>query len=77
MDTKHRKRSLCLLPVRFISLLFFGYAKIALENAPTLWTIGVLCGVYTLVSAAFAPVWAILTTYLYTQRVDEHEQVSA
>ena len=66
-----------LLPGRFISLLFFGYVKIALENAPTLWTIGVLCGVYTLVSAAFAPVWAILTTHLYTQRVNEHEQVSA
>ena len=67
-----------LLPGRFISLLFFGYAKITLENAPTLWTIGVLSGVYTLVCAAFAPVWAILTTHLYTERVDEHaQQVSA
>ena len=61
-----------LLPGRFISLLFFGYAKITLENAPTLWTIAVLSGVSTLVCAAFAPVWAILTTYLYKERVDEH-----
>ncbi len=67
-----------LLPGRFISLLFFGYAKITLENVPTLWTIAVLSGVYTLVCAAFAPVWAILTTQLYTERVDEHaQQVSA
>ena len=67
-----------LLPGRFISLLFFGYAKITLENVPTLWTIGVLSGVYTLVSAAFTPVWASLTTHLYTERVDEHaQQVSA
>ena len=66
-----------LLPGRFISLLFFGYAKITLENAPTLSTIGVLAGVYTLICAAFAPVWAILTTHIYTERVEGHtEKVS-
>ncbi len=63
-----------LLPGRFISLLFFGYTKITLENAPTLLTIGVLSGVYTLMCAAFAPVWAILTTHLYTERVEGHVQ---
>ena len=66
-----------LLPGRFISLLFFGFVKITLENAPTLWTIAVLSGVYTLVSAAFTPVWAILTTHLYTERIDEHTQQSS
>ena len=59
---------------RFISLLFFGYAKITLENAPTLWTIAVLSGVHTLVCAAFAPVWASLTTQLYMERASEHPQ---
>jgi len=63
-----------LLPGRFISLLFFGYAKITLENAPTLWTIGVLSGVNTLVCAVLAPVWASLTTHLYTKRVEGHTQ---
>lgn len=66
-----------LLPGRFISLLFFGFAKITLENAPTLWTMGVLFGVYTLICAAFAPVWAILTTHIYRERVEGHtEKVS-
>ena len=66
-----------LLPGRFISLLFFGYAKITLENAPTFSAIGVLAGVYTLICAAFAPVWAILTTHIYTERVEGHtEKVS-
>ena len=60
-----------LLPGRFISLLFFGYAKITLENVPTLWTVGVIIGVYTLISAALTPVWAILTTHLYTERQNE------
>ena len=67
-----------LLPGRFISLLFFGYAKMTLENAPTFWTVGVIFGVYTLICAVFAPVWASLTTQLYMERADEHaQQVSA
>ncbi len=37
-------------------------------------TIGVLSGVYTLICAAFAPVWATLTTHLYTERVGGHVQ---
>lgn len=63
-----------LLPERFISLLFFGYAEITLESAPTLWTAGIIFGVYTLICAALTPVWASLTTHLYTERVDEHGQ---
>ena len=63
-----------LLPARFISLLFFGYAKITLESIPTFWTVGVIFGVYTLICTAFAPVWASLTTHLYRERVDEHRQ---
>lgn len=63
-----------LLPRRFISLLFFGYAKITSENAPTLLTIAVLSGVYTLICAAFAPIWASLTTHLYRERVEGHVQ---
>ncbi len=63
-----------LLPGRVISLLFFGFVKITLEDAPTLWTMGVTYGVYTLICAAFAPIWAILTTHLYTERVEGHVQ---
>ena len=66
-----------LLPGRFISLLFFGYAKITLENAPTFWTVGAIFGVYTLICAAFAPVWASLTTQLYMERTaGDVQQVS-
>ena len=63
-----------LLSERFISLLFFGSMKITLENVPTLWTIGVLSGVSTLVCGAFAPVWASLTTQLYMEQADKHAQ---
>lgn len=63
-----------LLPGRFISLLFFGFAKITLENAPPFWTVGALFGVYTLICAAFAPIWASLTTQLYMEQADEHAQ---
>ena len=67
-----------LLPQRFIRFFFLGYAKIPLENAPNFWTIGAIVSVYTLVYAILAPVWASLTTHLYTERVDEHaQQVSA
>ncbi len=67
-----------LLPGRFISLLFFGFAKITLEHAPPFWTVGVIFGVYTLICAAFAPVWASLTTQLYMERAGgAAQQVSA
>ena len=67
-----------LLPQRFIRFFFLGYAKITLENAPNFWTIGAIVSVYTLVYAIMAPVWASLTTHLYTERVDEHaQQISA
>ncbi|RKU08628.1 hypothetical protein C6503_22820 [Candidatus Poribacteria bacterium] len=67
-----------LLPGRFISLLFFGYAKITLENAPSFWTVGAILGVYTLICAAFAPVWASLTTQLYMEQAGgDAQQVPA
>ena len=67
-----------LLPERFISLFFFGYAQITLENVPNFWAIGAMVGVYTLVQALLAPVWAILTTHLYKERVGEQvRQISA
>lgn len=67
-----------LLPGKFISFFFFGYAEIILENTPNFSTIGAVVGVQTLVYAILAPIWAILTTHLYMERVDEHaQQVSA
>ena len=67
-----------LLPGKFISFFFFGYAKIILENAPNFSTIGAIVGVQTLIYAMLTPIWASLTTHLYTERVDEHaQQISA
>ncbi len=61
-----------LLPQRFISLFFFGFARVSIDNAPNYWTIGAMVSVHTLIHAILAPVWASLTTHLYTERVDEH-----
>ena len=67
-----------LLSGKLISLLFFGYVRITLENGLNFWIIGTMVGIQTLVSAALIPIWASLTTHLYRARVDEQaEQVSA
>lgn len=67
-----------LLPGRFISLLFFGYAEITLENAPKFSTIGAIVGVQTLIYAMLTPIWASLTTQLYMERAGgDAQQVSA
>ena len=63
-----------LLPGKFISFFLFGYAEIILENAPNFSTIGAIVGVQTLIYAMLTPIWASLTTHLYTERVDEHAQ---
>ncbi|MYG28493.1 MAG: hypothetical protein F4213_21160 [Boseongicola sp. SB0677_bin_26] len=63
-----------LLSSRLIGLLFFGYAKITVEGAPMLWTVAAICSVQTLISAALTPIWASLTTHLYTEQVGEHTQ---
>ena len=63
-----------LLPGKFISFFFFGYAEITLENAPNFWTIGAIVGVQTLIYAMLTPIWAGLTTQLYMDRADEHAQ---
>ena len=67
-----------LLPGKFIGFFFLGYAKIILENAPNFSTIGAIVGVQTLIYAMLTPIWASLTTHLYTERVDAHaQQISA
>ena len=66
-----------LQPMHLLSLFFFGYGKMTLTTAPSFWTIGAIVSVYTLIYAILAPIWAILTTYLYIQRRGEQEQVSA
>ena len=60
-----------LLSAKFFTLFFSGYARISFENAPSLWTVGVMVMVNTLVHAFLAPIWAILTTYLYLERMGE------
>lgn len=67
-----------LLPGKFISFFFFGYAEITLENAPNFWTIGAIVGVQTLIYAMLTPIWASLTTQLYMEHADgDAQQVSA
>lgn len=58
---------------KFFSLFFGGYVKITLQSAPV-WAIGVMITVNTLIHAVLAPIWAILTTHLYMERVDISEQ---
>lgn len=57
-----------LLSPEFFTLFLGGYARISFESAPSLWTVGVIVMMNTLVHAALAPVWAILTTRLYLER---------
>ena len=41
------------------------------ENAPNLWTVGIMALVNALINAVVAPIWAILTTHLYLERTGE------
>lgn len=58
---------------KFFSIFFGGYVKITLQSAPV-WAIGAIIAVNTLIHATFAPIWAILTTHLYMERVGISEQ---
>ena len=60
-----------LLSPEFFTLFLGGYARISFESAPSLWTVGVIVMMNTLVHAALTPVWAILTTHFYLERTDE------
>ena len=51
----------------FFTLFFGGYVQITLESTP-IWTIGAMVAVNTLIHAALAPIWALLTTHLYMER---------
>ena len=64
-----------LQPMHLLSLLLCGYGEMTLTTAPSFWIIGAIVGVHTLIHAILAPIWAILTTYLYVlQRTAENEQ---
>ncbi|RKU27277.1 hypothetical protein C6499_12090 [Candidatus Poribacteria bacterium] len=64
-----------LLSPEFFTLFLGGYARISFESAPGLWTVGVIIMMNTLVHAALAPVWAILTTHLYLERTGALELI--
>lgn len=53
---------------KFFGLFVGGQVQITLQNAPV-WSVGAMVAVNTLTNAALAPIWAILTTYLYMERV--------
>ena len=79
-----------LLPDRFVTLFFgvdvkftfngqglaFGDVAATLDGSPSFWAIGVILVVKTLLYAALAPIWALLTTHLYLQRTGESDLVS-
>ncbi len=69
-----------LLSVKFLTLFVGGYARISFENAPNFWTVGITIMVKLLIQACIAPIWAILTTRLYLERLrvqSEHNASSA
>jgi len=53
--------------------IVFGNVVVPLASIPSFWTISVILVIKTLLYAALAPVWAILTTYLYLDRTSEWE----
>ncbi len=58
---------------KFFGLFFGGRVQITLQSAPV-WAIGVMVALNTLINAVLAPIWAILTTYLYMERAGIPEQ---
>ena len=66
----HPMRRVLLSP-EFFTLFLGGYARISFGSAPGLWTVGVMIMMNALAHATLAPVWAILTTYLYLERTGE------
>ena len=58
-----------LLSVKFLTLFVGGYARISFESAPSFWTVGIMVLMNILANAVMAPVWAILTTQLYRERI--------
>ena len=51
----------------------FGNVDMILAGIPSFWAIGVIVVIKAFLYAALAPVWAILTTYLYLERIGELE----
>lgn len=56
--------------------LAFGDVAATLDGSPSFRAIGVILVVKTLLHAAFAPIWALLTTHLYLQRTGESDLIS-
>ena len=58
-----------LVSVKFFTLLVGGYARISFEYTPNYWSVWIIAMVNTFIHALLAPVWAILTTHLYMERI--------
>ena len=56
--------------------LAFGDVAATLDGSPSFRAIGVILIIKTLLHAAFAPIWALLTTHLYLQRTGESDLIS-
>jgi len=56
--------------------IVFGNIVAPLAGTPRFWVIGVIVVIKTFLSAALAPVWAMLTTYLYFEQAGESRLVS-
>ena len=57
-----------LLSSSVFTLFLGGHIRISFAQAPNFWAVGIMATVNTLIDAAVAPIWAILTTHLYLER---------
>ena len=55
---------------KFFTLFVGGYAGVTLGDSVNLWAVFLMETVKVLITAFLLPIWAILTTHLYFQRVD-------
>ena len=59
-----------LLPIRIFTLFLGGDVEIGLQRLPSVSTTVAIVVVRGLISAFLVPIWAILTTHLYLERVN-------
>ena len=59
-----------LSPLKFLTLFIGADIQILLPQLLSTWVIGAILGIDVLIKTFLLPIWAILTTYLYLERVD-------
>ena len=59
-----------LSPLKFLTLFIGADIQILLPQLLSTWVMGAILGINVLIKIFLLPIWAILTTYLYLERVD-------